>query len=219
MRAKTIRHHILALCMIAAFSAGLPDSAAADSRDYRNYGEIRLGINEFTGDLDDAGYDLGGNFAFAYGRYLMPNLIIEGALDLFGNDAKQRDYSDTVGNYTREDSLAVLSLLATIKGAWPVGPVTLFAGGGAGFYLVAVNSEISPDQYRTRDEDDTDSVLGLHVVAGANYSITPRFFVGVQGLYRWTGDIEIDEIVASVPVRVEGNLNGYALTLTAGFRF
>jgi len=43
--------------------------------------------------------------------------------------------------------------------------------------------------------------------------------VGAEGRYRWTGDIDMEKITGTVPVRIKGNLNGYAVTLSAGFRF
>jgi hypothetical protein len=38
-------------------------------------------------------------------------------------------------------------------------------------------------------------------------------------MYRWTEDIDIQQTAVDVPIQVEGDLNGYAVTLLAGFRF
>jgi opacity protein-like surface antigen len=62
-------------------------------------------------------------------------------------------------------------------------------------------------------------VFGVHALAGANYDITPRIFAGIEGMYRWTGDIDIQKNTGTVPVEVEGDLNGYVLSVSAGFRF
>lgn len=215
---KSVRNLVLALVMASALAAGCPHTARAESDSYRNYGWVGLGTNEFTGDFDDAGYDAGGDLMLGYGRYLAPNLILEGTIDLFATEEDFQGSTTTVGGYWRDDEIAVSALLATVKGVWPVGPVALFGGGGVGLYALALNSEITTTQGKF-DKDTGDGVFGVHLVAGADYDITERFFIGVQGLYRWTGDIDIDETAGSVPVQLEGDLSGYVITLKGGFRF
>ena len=214
------KHFLLVLWMVIALAAGSFDAAwAAETGYFRNYGQVRLGLNEFKGDFEDAGYDTGGNLSVAYGRYLNRYLVLEAALDFFGTEHDIHGSTPTAGSYKREDTIGVMAFLATVKGEWPAGPLTIFGGGGAGLYLLALDSEITTANIGDFDEDESDSVFGLHIVTGVNYDITNRFFAGVQGLYRWTDDIDIRKSVGTVPVRVEGNLNGYTVTLTGGFRF
>lgn len=82
-----------------------------------------------------------------------------------------------------------------------------------------MNSDITTPYLGEFDKDESDNVFGFHVVTGVNYNITSRFFLGLQGLYRWTEDIDINKSAETVPVIVEGDLNGYIVTLAAGFRF
>ncbi|WP_076750330.1 outer membrane beta-barrel protein [Desulfatitalea tepidiphila] len=210
---------VLATLTLCGLSVGFPAGASATSEAFRNYGQIRLGVNEFTDDMDDAGMDTGVDLGAAYGRYLTPNLVLEAAIDFFASDRDVRGYNGTAGSYDIDDTLGVMAVLATIKGEFPVGRARIFGGGGVGYYVVALNSDIDTAYLGDFDEDESDSVFGAHVVAGVNVDITKRFFAGLQGMYRWTDDIDIDERVATVPIRLEGDLSGYVVNLTAGFRF
>jgi len=100
-----------------------------------------------------------------------------------------------------------------------VGSVALYDGAGVGGYFVSLYSDIETSLQGDYDKDDDDIAFGAHIVAGGYYDITPRFFVGVEGMYRWTGDIDIQD-KGAVPVQVKGDLNGYTVTaVLAGFRF
>jgi opacity protein-like surface antigen len=205
--------------MAMILCAGWLGTAGAQTGAYRNYGQVRGGWNGFDGDLDDADYDGGVNFAVAYGRYLTPYLVVEGGLDVFGTSNTIRGNTTSAGSYEREDSVAVVALLTTIKGELPAGPLTFFGGGGVGGYLLTLASDIDTARLGDFDKSASDTVFGVHAVAGVHYAITERFFAGVQGSYRWTEDVDISESVGTVPVRLEGDLNGYQVMLSAGFRF
>ena len=60
---------------------------------------------------------------------------------------------------------------------------------------------------------------GAHMVIGVTWDLTPRIFLGGQALYRGTEDVKIDKLAGTVPVRFNGDLDGYALTFSGGFRF
>jgi opacity protein-like surface antigen len=216
---RWIKQLTMVVGITAVMIAGWIGMAGAESDTYHNYGQIRLGLNAFSGDMEDADYDTDINLGVAYGRYLAPHLVLEAALDVFGADKEIHGSTPTAGNYKREDALAVMALLATIKGELPAGPLTFFAGGGVGGYFLALNSEIDTAYLGDLDKDDNDTVIGVHVVAGVDYNITQRFFAGLQGLYRWTDDIDINASTGTVPVCLEGDLDGYSVMLTGGFRF
>jgi outer membrane protein W len=61
--------------------------------------------------------------------------------------------------------------------------------------------------------------LGAHVVAGVNFNITKRFFIGVDGKYFWTDTVSITQRVADIPITYTGDLNGYTINFAFGFRF
>jgi hypothetical protein len=217
---KKVNQSMLAVFVVAiAFTAAVAGSAWADSAEYKNYGRLTIGMNQPTGDLDDTGYDAGFNIAATYGRYLGQNLVVEGSLGTFFAD---QDFSGTntfTGNFTREDIVSASSIRGTLKGELPIGQLTLFAGAGLGIYFVTLDSEIDTAFFGDLDAEDSDSVFGTHVVVGGNINITHQVFIGVEGLYRWTTEFDMRDRVGTIPVEVEGDLNGYTLCLSGGFRF
>lgn len=209
----------VAFVIVIAFTTVTAGGAWADAADYKNYGQLIIGMNQPTGDLDDAGYDANVNIAVTYGRYLAKNFVVEGSLGTFFADRDFSGNTSITGNYTRDDIVSASSILGTIKGELPMGPMTLFAGAGVGLYFVALDSEIDTDRLGDLDADDSDSVFGAHVVVGGNFNITPHVFLGVEGLYRWTTEFDMRDSVGTIPVEVEGDLDGYAISLLGGFRF
>lgn len=194
--------------------------AWADSGNFRNYGRVGLGFNQFEGDLDEADYDAGITIKAAYGRYLAKNLVVEGAVDYFYSHQDDINGSTSLaGAYSRDDDVGVVSLLATLKGEIPIGPVTLYGGAGVGLYYAVLRTEIDTTYLGDFDVDDDDSVAGLHLVVGGYYNITKRIFAGFEGLYRWTEELDMKKTIGTVPVRLKGDLDGYTVTMSAGFRF
>jgi opacity protein-like surface antigen len=216
---RMIRTWVIAWLAIPAITSLAVNAAWADSSVHKNYAKVNLGVNEFTGGLDDAGYNAGVDVGAAYGRYLGKYMVLEGGINSFQTNQDISGSSSVAGTYEREDSIFVNSILATLKGEFPVGPVTLYGGAGVGGYFVNLFTDIETSRQGDFDKDDDDIVFGVHLVAGGHYDITPRFFVGVEGMYRWTEDIDIQQTAVDVPIQVEGDLNGYAVTLLAGFRF
>jgi opacity protein-like surface antigen len=202
------------ILMALAVSTGWAKSGA-----HKNYGKISLGMNGFTGDLDDADFDEGVAFSATYGRYLSKYLVIEGNIGYFQTDRDMDGSTSVAGSYTHKDTLNVSSVTGTLKGELPLGPVKLFCGVGVGAYYVSLETKIETSRIGDFDKDDDDVVFGAHVVAGGYYDITPRIFAGVEGMYRWTGDVDMKKNVGTVPVKVNGDLNGYVVTVTTGFRF
>lgn len=213
-----MRCTVIWVCFLA-FMSVTASAGWADSSVYKNYGKANLGMNDFTGDLDDAGYDEYGAFGITYGRYLGKNLVIEGGISYFQTDQDISGSNPTAGTYTREDSIFVNAISATLKGEFPVGPVRFYGGAGVGGYFVFLNTEIETSRLGSFNADDDDVVFGVHALAGAYYDITPRIFAGIEGMYRWTGNIDIIKNTGTVPVEIEGDLNGYVLSVSAGFRF
>lgn len=209
----------VAFVVTIAFTAATVCSAWAGSADYKNYGRLTIGMNQPTGGLDDDGYDANIDVAATYGRYLAKNLVVEGSLGTFFADQDFSGNTTLTGNYTRDDVISASSIRGTIKGELPMGPLTLFAGAGVGLYFVFLDSEIDTTRLGDLDADDSDSVFGAHVVVGGNFNITPRVFVGVEGLYRWTTEFDLRDSVATIPVELEGDLDGYSICLLGGFRF
>lgn len=210
---------LIVLLAVMAVGALLGTPAPADTMDFRNYGMGGIGLNRPTGGLDDAGYDTGLSTWVTYGRVLGEYLVVEGTADFFLTDQDSSGTTSVAGYYTREDSVGVSALMVTLKGRFPVGPLVLFAGAGIGGYYVSLDSEIETSAMGDFDVDGDDSVWGAHVVFGATWDLNRRIFLGGQGLYRWTDDINIDKRAGTVPVQLSGDLDGFVVTFLGGFRF
>lgn len=218
---QTTKAKLLALFMavntVGLCAAGKVMAEEESSRN--NYTQIKLGMYQPTGDLDDADYDTGATFGVVYGRYLNKYLVLEAGFDFLGSDRTMRGSNDQAGFYTQDNTLVGVGGLVTLKGEYAAGPLALFAGIGGGVYAVTLDSEIESSRLGDFSRDDSDGVFGAHVTAGATYNITDRFFLGIEGRYRWTDDVDIRETVASVPVEYAGDLSGYTVTFNGGFRF
>ena len=184
-----------------------------------NYIQGQMGMFFPGSDLDDADLDEGFQSAFSYGRYLTKHLKLEGTLD---GSTLDRDFvgaNATAGAYSRDDHLSSVGILIALKGVYPVGSFDLFGGVGVGLYSVRLESEIDSRKLGTFDTDEDDSVFGAQFSLGTNYNITERFYVGVEGKYLWTEDAEISMRTAEIPIEYDGDLSGYSLAFTAGWRF
>ncbi len=184
-----------------------------------NYGVFKMGMFQPSGDLDDANYDAGLDLSLAYGRYLTKHLILETGFDLFFSDKTIRGHTASTGNYIQDNIIAVGGLIISLKAEVPVGPVRLYGGGGIGIYGTTLYSDVDSDYFGSFDQDESDTVFGAQLVLGANYDINNVFFIGLEGKYRVTDDVDIYERVATVPMAYSGNLNGYSIVISTGLRF
>jgi opacity protein-like surface antigen len=219
---KSGRKHLLGMVVaVNVLSVIVAGNVMADDGVWRaNYAQVKLGAFQPTGDLDDADFDAGPLASVAYGRYLTRYLSVETSIEGFGTQNDDIRGTNTIaGSYELENTLATSAFLVTLKGEYPVGPVSFFGGIGGGFYVVTLDSDVDTSMIGDFSIDDDDSVFGAHVVAGANYDITDRFFIGLEGMYRWTDDVDLSETVALIPVEYSGDLSGFSVTVNAGFRF
>ncbi len=217
---KGKRHLVGLLATVNIMSLFMAGNVMADENSKKlNFTQVKVGMFQPSGDMDDANYDNGGDFSVVYGRYLNNYLVLEVGFDAFGSENTLTGRNDEAGSYTQDNALVGAAGVITLKGEYAAGPVDLFAGFGGGIYSVTLASEIDSSRLGDLDDDDSDGVFGVHAVVGANYNINERFFVGVEGKYRWTDDVDIRETVASIPVEYRGDLSGYSVTFNAGFRF
>lgn len=211
---------------VSGLTLGGASHCVADEVESRkNYMQLKLGALFSTSDLDEEGiHDIGFSSTLAYGRYLTDNLILEGSYDAAGlwydtsNDTNSGSNS-IAGNYTQDGGFSTGSLLLTVKGEYPLGPVDLFGGGGIGYHVAYMFADIESEKLGDFNVDDDDSAFGVHAVAGANYNFNERFFLGFEAMYRWTDDVELSSTGGSIPVDYNGDLNGFILTLNTGFKF
>jgi hypothetical protein len=189
------------------------------SKTYYNYARIDIGGSLFTDDLEEADFDAGISGSLSYGRHLLKYLVIEGSIGGFTTSEEFEGRTFLAGDYTRTDSLLVNTVRLTVKGELPLGRVRLFAGGGVGGYFLTLTSEMETDNLDDFESTQTDTVFGVHGVTGCYFDITRQVFIGVEGMYYLTDDIDIDERAATVPVGYQGNLDGFTVAITGGFKF
>lgn len=191
----------------------------ADDSKFRNYVIADFGLYQPTDDLDTAGFSTGINFSAAYGRYIAKYLIFEAGLGFFYTDRDFLGSAPIAGNYTQDDTIGVSPITASLKGAFSAGNAEFYGGGGIGGYFLVLNSDITASNLGSFSVDDDDVVLGAHVLAGVNFNITNRFFIGVDGRYFWTDTVSVIKRVADIPIEYNGNLNGFTINFAFGFRF
>lgn len=209
---------ILAVAVMVAVG-GSSFSFAADAERFPNYVKGAIGAFQPEDDLDVSDYDTGFSGGVGYGRYFSNYFKIETSYEYYGTNNEVKGFNNDAGHYSRDDYIGVSSLLITLKAEVPIGPVDIFAGGGVGIYGAFYGSEIHTQWHGNHDGNDFDTVFGAHVSIGINCNITDRFFIGFDGKYHWTDEIELYDYVHHVPVSYDGNLNGYTLSFVAGFRF
>lgn len=207
------------LAVASMVSMTVQDAGAGAVTSNLNYLQVKFGTLQPDSDLDDNGYDTGLAGSLTYGRYLNDYLIIEGVLELSGTDSTVRSSNTTVGRYKLENDILTDAVYVTIKGEYAVGPVDFFGGGGVGLYVAELDSDIETERFGDFTTDESEVVFGVHFVAGINYNFNKFVFAGLEGMYRWTDDVDISENVVSVPVEYYGDLNGYIITLNCGLRF
>lgn len=161
-----------------------------------NYLSIRSGIYTFTDGLRDATFATGFDGEVAYGHYLHPNLILEIATGYF-HDGVNKSY----GNNIKGEPV-----LLTAKAVYPFHLVELYAGGGPGVYFTKFDGRVNGIVAHK-----SDTVFGGQIVAGLQYALSSRFFLGVEGKYIST---EKADFVVFKP-----RFDGYTVTGSFGVRF
>jgi opacity protein-like surface antigen len=208
--------YILSIIVLVAMFHGI---ALADDKDHLNYVRLSSGFYQPAGDLDDAGYDSGVDLSFLFGRYFGKHLVFEGGFGFFYTEKDIVESTPSAGFYIEEDTVGILSVTATAKGVYPIGRLELFGGAGIGGYFVSFDADVTASNLGNVSTDDEDAVFGFHVTGGVLFNITERFLLGGEIKYLWTDDVEIVKQVSDIPIRLQGDLNGYSVNVTFGFRF
>jgi opacity protein-like surface antigen len=197
----------------------MTNAAIADTEKKSNYVQTKVGVMQPTSGFNDAGYDTGIIGSISYGRYLTDHLILEGTVDASAANTDLDGSNSVIGRYSQKNDIGVTAFLLTVKGETAVDQVNLYGGGGIGAYVVSLYSKIDSDRFGTVKMDDSDTVFGAHLLVGANYNITENWFLGLEGMYRWTGKAKIEKNVVDVPVAYNDNIDGYTVAASFGFRF
>lgn len=214
-----MKHKSLILLLAAVSLSSISTQVVAEEKAKKNYVVGQLGLYQPLTDLEDADFDTGAQVGVGYGRYLNEHLLFETSVESFAVDRDVSGFSSTAGSYSRDDYMYASGILVTLKGEYSTGNIDFYGGGGIGIYGATLDSEVDSNRLGSFDKDDFDTVFGVHAVLGITYNITETIFTGLEGKYRWTGDIEHSETVASIPIEYEGDLSGYSVAATLGFRF
>jgi outer membrane protein W len=189
-------------------------------QDNLNYLAVKGGIYSPTGDLDDFNFDSAFNGEVAYGRYFNPNFAMEIGAGYFKSDASISGVDPIFGgSYAEEDEIKVIPIILSGKGIYPSRNFELYGEIGVGIYLADFEGVVSHTVLGTIRLDDNDTVFGVNLGVGANYNITKKVFIGVEGKYILTTDAEFQGTALGIPFKVESDLNGFILTGNLGFRF
>ena len=186
-------------------------SGATDS-DPKNYLLLKLGAySPQHDDLDH--FNEGFNGEIYYGRYFHKHFASELGVGYFKSNGSKQLSPITL----KEDELKVFDILYTIKAVLPIGRLELFAGPGIGWYYAKANSVISTDGIPVGFGSDARGGFGFHVLAGANFNITPNWFMGIEGKYFWA---KTDTTIETIPAGFFGShLDGLVGTASMGWRF
>ncbi|HLC17885.1 MAG TPA: hypothetical protein VJM57_02585 [Thermodesulfobacteriota bacterium] len=171
---------------------------SASGQDKSSYISLRPGAYFFTGDLDDL-HPHGFYSEFAYGYYVLPVLVIEGAAGYFHDGVNYMDNGVSQGN-----DIAGAPVLISLKGVYQAGGFEAYAGGGAGVYFTWYQGWRLKG---VRVFDARDTVYGGHIMAGANFDFSPNLFTGFEARYVFTekadysgARVNLDGVVALVGI-------------------
>lgn len=188
------------------------------SRDLENPNCVTLKGGIYSPQSDDLeDFDTGFNGGISYGRYFHPNFALELGVGYFETEATFTGFAPILGIVGEEDEITAIPLTLTAKGTYPTKYVEPYVLGGIGLYFVSVESDLSIGFFEFSLDDD-DTVFGFHLGLDANFNITERLFIGVEGKYLWA-EAEFEDSVLGIPVELDADLEGFTVTGNVGFRF
>jgi len=194
-----------------------PFAAMGGAVENPNYFTLKAGIySPQSDDLED--FDTGFNGEISYGRYFHPNFALELGIGYFETEGTSSGFYPILGGWREKDEITAIPLTLTAKGIYPTQYVDLFGGVGIGLYFASGEADLSTTALGPLSFDDDDTVFGFHLGLGANFNITERLFVGVEGKYLWA-EAEFEDTVFGIPVELDADLEGFTVTGNVGFRF
>ena len=200
----------IALCaFVLCFTLTFMASFSVFGQENSNYVVVKGGIYSPTGDLDDL--DNGSAAEVVFGHYYSPTLALEGGIGFFDTDGSESAVIPPFGLVTADVDVSVTTFFLTLKGFRPIKRGELYLGGGIGLGFVDVDIDVSGG-FGSVSASDDDRVYAIQILAGGNFNITDKCFLGVEGKHIWTD--ETSEIFG-----IEANGDGFIVTGVLGFRF
>ena len=169
-----------------------------------------------SSDLDSSGF----NGEIAFGYRFNPNIAAEFGIGYFYTEGEATAVGATFVVREKFD-INVVPLTLTLKAILPYKQWEFFGLGGAGVYIVSgpYDYYYYDYYYYDYDYDDYDAVLGGYLGGGVHYNITPAVFVGVEGKYLWTDEVELRDESYGIPLEAKFKMNGIIATAVFGFKF
>jgi hypothetical protein len=191
------------------------DSFPVFGQESPNYVAVKAGIYSPTSDLDDLDTGFAGELVF--GHYYSYNLALEVGIGHFDTDGTFTESIPFFVTITGKEEVSVTTISLITKGLYPIEKGELYIGGGVAIGLVDIDIDIiSPS---STSISDSDTVAVFQLLAGANFNITDKCFLGVEGKYLITSNATVNDTLFGIDVEFNDNANGFIITGVLGFRF
>ena len=191
------------------------DSFPVFGQESRNYVAVKAGIYYPISDLDDL--DTGFSGEVVFGHYYPYNLALEVGIGNFDTDGTFTESILSLGTFTGKEEVSVTTISLIAKGLYPIEKGELYIGGGVAIGFVDIDIDISSPSRASISDSDTVAVFQL--LAGANFNITDKCFLGVEGKYLITSNATVSDTLFGIDVKFKDNANGFIITGVLGFRF
>ena len=152
----------------------------------------------------------GFNGEISIGGYFTPNFFFELGVGYFETKGDGVIFIPGGAIIPAKVELAVIPVTASIKWLYPTGSFEPYVEAGAGVYVA--DTDLSGGGASLSDRYTN---VGVHLGLGANFDITKRVFLGVEGRYLWIAEHKF--ILGQGTEDVE--LNGITGTINLGYRF
>jgi opacity protein-like surface antigen len=210
----SMKHGLFFICLLLTASLAQP----LFGQELEDYVTFKGGVYFPTVDLSELDDDFSADVTF--GHFFRPNASVEASIGYFGTEGTLTGFEPTtLGDYTKKLTYKVLPFWVTLKGYLQLLDFELYGGGGLGVYFTKFKADINSTLAGVQRVDDEKVTMGGHLLAGVNYLITDRFFVGVEGRYIITGKIKPEDSTLGELADIENTLTGFILTGNVGFKF
>ncbi len=169
-------------------------------------------------DTDMSEFSSGFNGELAFGHYFNPNIVGEIGVGYFETDANISGFDPVLGAFSESDEITVYPVTITVKGVAPLPGGELYIGAGLGAYFAEARSDLFIAALGHESQSASDTAFGGHVVAGGNFNITPKIFLGAEVKYLWARP-SFSATFFGVPLTLDAPLDGLVATANFGFRF
>lgn len=185
----------------------------AFGQDYSNYYVLKLGEYSPTGDVDDVGIGSGFNGEWGFGSYFSEKFSYEVGVGYF-----KTDETFTFGTVSEKDEITALPFLFTLKGHIPFKTGEFYGGVGVGWYFATIDVDINTP-IGSLSFSDADNLFGLHFLAGINFNITEKWFLGIEAKKFTTNDFNFFDTDQGWFLEFDSDLDGLTISGQIGYRF